>query len=51
VTILKNEVLTLEEKLLKRVSKLPSDLASAYWDDLNATAEERLTFFERLAKK
>jgi hypothetical protein len=51
VTILKIEVLILEENLLKRVSELPSDLASAYLDDLKATAEERLAFFESLAKK
>ena len=37
-----------ERKLLKRVCELPSDLASAYLDDLKATAEERLTFFERV---
>ena len=40
-----------ERKLLKRVCELPSDLASAYLDDLKATAEERLAFFERIAKK
>jgi len=40
-----------ERKLLKRVCDLPSDLASAYLDDLKATAEERLAFFERIAKK
>jgi hypothetical protein len=38
-----------ERKLLKRVCELPSDLASAYLDDLKATAEERLAFFERVA--
>ena len=37
-----------ERKLLKRVCELPSDLASAYLDDLKATAEERLAFFEGL---
>jgi len=37
-----------ERKLLKRVCELPSDLASAYLDDLKATAEERLAFFEDL---
>jgi hypothetical protein len=36
-----------ERKLLKRVCELPSDLASAYLDDLKATAEERLLFFEQ----
>jgi hypothetical protein len=40
-----------ERKLFKRVCALPSELASAYLDDLKATAEERLAFFERLAKK
>jgi hypothetical protein len=40
-----------ERKLLKRVCDLPSDLASAYLNDLKATAEERVAFFERLAKK
>jgi hypothetical protein len=38
-----------ERKLLKRVCELPIDLASAYLDDLKATAEERLAFFEQLA--
>ena len=40
-----------ERKLLKRVCDLPSDLASAYLDDLKATAEEHLLFFERLTLK
>jgi hypothetical protein len=34
---------------LKRVCALPSDLADVYLDDLKATAEERLAFFERVA--
>jgi hypothetical protein len=34
---------------LKRVCALPSDLASAYMGDLEATAQERLLFFEQLA--
>jgi hypothetical protein len=40
-----------ERVLLKRVCALPSDLASAYLDDLKATAEERLAFFESFAIK
>jgi hypothetical protein len=36
---------------LKRVCALPSDLASAYLDDLEATAKERLALFESLAVK
>ena len=40
-----------EQKLLMRVCALPSDLASAYLDDLKATAEERLAFFERVARQ
>jgi hypothetical protein len=38
-----------ERKLLKRVCELPSDLASAYLDDLEATLQEYLLFFEQLA--
>jgi hypothetical protein len=38
-----------ERKHLKRVCELPSDLVSVYLDDLNATAEELLAFFERVA--
>jgi hypothetical protein len=38
-----------ERKLLKRVCELPSDLASAYLEDLEATAKERLALFERVA--
>jgi hypothetical protein len=33
---------------LRRVCALPSDLVSAYLDDLKATAEARLAFFEHL---
>ena len=33
---------------LKHVCALPSDVASAYLTNLEATAEERLAFFERL---
>ena len=40
-----------EPKLLNRVCELPSDLASAYLDDLKATVEERLAFFERIANR
>jgi hypothetical protein len=36
---------------LKRVCALPSDLASAYLDDLEATAKERLALFESFAVK
>jgi hypothetical protein len=36
--------------LLKRVCVLPGDLAEVYLADLKATAEERLAFFERIAK-
>lgn len=35
----------------KRVAALPSELAEAYLADLKATTEERLVFFENLAKK
>ena len=35
----------------ERVQKLPSELQSAFLDDMHATVEERLCFFERLAKK
>jgi hypothetical protein len=38
-----------EQKLLKRVCALPSDLASAYLDDLEETAKERLALFESIA--
>lgn len=40
-----------ERKLLKRVVALPNDLAEVYLADLKATVEERLAFFEHLAKK
>jgi hypothetical protein len=46
-----NLLLKGERKLLKRVCELPSDLASAYLDDLKATAEERLALFESFAIK
>jgi len=36
---------------LKRVCALPSDLASAYLEDLEATAKERLALFESFANK
>jgi len=35
----------------KRVAALPSELAEAYLADMKATSEERLVFFENLAKK
>ena len=35
----------------KRLDALPSELAEAYLADLRATIEERLAFFENLAKK
>ena len=40
-----------ERKLLKRVCELPSDLASAYLEDLEATTKERLALFESFAIK
>ena len=40
-----------ERMFLKRVCALPSDLASAYLDDLEATAKERLALFESFAIK
>jgi hypothetical protein len=43
-----DELLKGERMFLKRVCALPSDLADVYLDDLKATAEERLAFFERL---
>lgn len=39
-----------ERVLLKRVLALPGDLSQIYLADLKATAEERLAFFERIAK-
>jgi hypothetical protein len=39
-----------ERMLLKRICALPIDLAEIYLADLEATAEERLAFFERIAK-
>jgi len=40
-----------ERMFLKRVCALPSDLASAYLDDLEATAKECLALFESIATK
>jgi len=37
-----------ERIFLRRVCALPGDLADVYLDDLKATAEERLLFFERI---
>lgn len=35
----------------KRVEKLPADLQTALMGDLNATVEERLATFERIAQR
>jgi hypothetical protein len=40
-----------EKTLLKRVLVLPCDFGQVYLADLKATAEERLAFFEKIAKK
>lgn len=36
---------------IARVDKLPADLQTALIGDLNATIEERLAYFERVAQR